>query len=125
MNEEEFLRWLDTQENRYHPNAYRFVLEALKYSQQNFDRPRHVSGRELLAGISELAKKEFGPFVLTVFREWGVQTTRDFGTIVFQLVEIGEIKRTDEDRIEDFDNVYDFNEEFGEVPLGDAIHSEV
>ena len=124
MNEEGFLRWLSTQEPRYHPNAYRFVLEALKHSQQRFDRPRHVSGPELLAGISDLAKKEFGPFALTVFHEWGLQNTRDFGNIVFQMVEIGEIKKTDEDRVEDFDKVYDFAEEFGEVPLGEAIHSE-
>lgn len=124
MNEEEFLRWLETQGPHYHPNAYRFVLEALRYSQRHFERPRHVTGKELLAGISELAKKEFGPFVLTVFNEWGIRTTRDFGNIVFQFVEIGEIKRTDEDSIEDFDNVYDFAEEFGSVPLEDRIPSE-
>ena len=124
MNEEDFLRWLEKQDPHYHPNAYRFVLEALKYSQRTFDRPRHVTGRELLTGISELAKKEFGPFALTVLNEWGVRTTRDFGNIVFQLVEIGEVKRTDEDRVEDFDDVYDFATEFSNVQLGEKIHSE-
>jgi uncharacterized repeat protein (TIGR04138 family) len=124
MNEEDFLRWLEKQELHYHPHAYRFVLEALKYSQRKSDRPRHVTGRELLMGISELAKKEFGPFALTVLNEWGVRTTRDFGNIVFQLVEVGEVKRTDEDRVEDFDEVYDFAIEFGNVQLGEKIHSE-
>jgi uncharacterized repeat protein (TIGR04138 family) len=124
MNEEEFLRWLETQETKYHPNAYQFVLAALKHSQRHFDRPRHMTGQELLKGISELAKREFGPFVLTVLHEWGIRTTRDFGNIVFQLVEAGEIKKTDEDHVEDFDNVYDFAEEFTEVWLEDRIRSE-
>lgn len=125
MNGEDFLRWLDTQETGYHPNAYRFVLEALKYSQRHFDRPRHVTGQELLAGISELAKKEFGPLALTVFHEWGIRKTRDFGNIVFQLAEIQEIKKTEEDSVEDFDNVYDFAQEFRDVELSDTIRSEV
>lgn len=123
MNEENFLHWLQTQDRKYHPNAYRFVLEALKYSQRHFERPRHVTGRELLAGISELAKKEFGPFVLTVFEEWGINTTRDFGNIVFQLVDVGEIKRTEDDRVEDFDDVFDFSEEFGAVKTWETTKS--
>jgi len=125
MNEENFLQWLSKQEQRYHPNAYRFVLGALKYTQRKLDRPRHVSGHELLEGISELARKDFGPFALTVLTEWGVTNTRDFGTIVFQLVETGEIKKTEEDRIEDFEGVYEFAQEFGNVQLGDPIETEV
>ncbi len=121
MNEEEFLRWLATQKTRYHPNAYRFVLTALRHTQRGLDQPRHVTGRELLEGISDLAKKEFGPFALTVFHEWGIRTTRDFGNIVFQLVEIGEIKKTDQDSLEDFDNVYDFAEEFGDGKTKDQV----
>ena len=125
MNEEDFLQWLSKQEQRYHPNAYRFVLGALKYTQRKLDRPRHVSGHELLEGISELARKDFGPFALTVLTEWGVTNTRDFGTIVFQLVETGQIKKTEEDRIEDFEGVYEFAQEFGNVQLGDPIETEV
>ncbi|HQO34518.1 MAG TPA: hypothetical protein PLG59_07645 [bacterium] len=125
MNEEDFLQWLSKQEQQYHPNAYRFVLEALKHAQRRYDRLRHVTGRELLEGISELARKEFGPFALTVLTEWGVTNTRDFGAIVFQLVETGEIKKTEEDRIEDFVGVYEFAQEFGNVQLGDPIHTEV
>ena len=48
---------------------------------------RHVSGQELLDGIRRFALNQFGPMVVTVFEEWGVHNCRDFGEIVFNMVE--------------------------------------
>ncbi|MFP6657031.1 MAG: Minf_1886 family protein [Pirellulales bacterium] len=45
---------------------------------------------------------------------WGVTCTSDFGSIVFNLIEIGQMRKTDADRREDFDDVFDFNREFVE-----------
>lgn len=111
MNEHRMLKWVSQTDHRYHPNAYQFVLEALRFTQCHFKKPRHVTGRELLIGIANLARKRFGDMAIMVFKEWGVQSSRDFGHIVFNLVEIGEIKKTAEDRIEDFDNGFDLEAE--------------
>ena len=72
---------------------------------------RHVSGRDLIYGISEYALNQFGPLTRTVFDHWGIRETRDFGEIVFNLVNDNPTSKTDDDRIEDFTDVFDFDEE--------------
>ena len=89
-----------------------FVYEALPVAQQLFTRERHVSGKELLEGIKKLARERFGLMARTVLDSWGVRTTEDFGNIVFNLVNAELLSRTEEDTIEEFSDVYDFDEAF-------------
>ena len=109
------------QTHHYHAAAYHFVEAALPYSQQtlrhrqtfNEDDPdAHISGHELLEGIRLLGQREFGLMARTVFNQWGIYTTDDFGRIVFEFIERGEMKKTDSDKLSDFFNVYDFREAF-------------
>lgn len=102
---------------RYNPDAYFFLVEALDATVKDIrknqpDHGRHVSGKELLDGIKEYALDEFGPMAFTVFSEWGVHTTEDFGEIVFNLVESGRLGKTESDSREDFKNVFDFDDAF-------------
>ncbi len=96
----------------YRPEAYDFVLRGLQHSIAELDRPRHLSGRELLGGLRDFALAEFGPMARHVLEQWGVRATRDFGSIVFDLVEAGILAKTDEDRLEDFEDGFDFDEVF-------------
>lgn len=97
---------------RYKVAAYAFVMLALNYTLSKLDKPRHVTGRELLDGIREFGLAQYGPMTKTVFVYWGVRSTRDFGEIVFNLVRDKLLGKTEEDKLEDFDDVYDFEEEF-------------
>ena len=102
---------------RYDAEAYRFVREALDFTLKLFEKPatgpaRHVSGQELLDGLRRQALAEFGPMALRVLAHWGVRRTEDVGEIVFNLVDIGALGRTDRDRREDFAGGYDFHEAF-------------
>jgi uncharacterized repeat protein (TIGR04138 family) len=106
---------------KYHPTAYQFVWQALQYTQKRLRRPApqgptdeeaHITGAELLEGIRLLALEQFGLLTVPVFKHWGVRTTDDFGRIVFEMVERGEMRKTDRDRLSDFFGVYDFDEEF-------------
>lgn len=106
---------------RYAYEAYEFVYEALNHTQKllgrvatsdlptGAEKHHHVSGKELLEGIRELALREFGLMARTVFQLWGIQRTDDFGEIVFNLVEAGLMSRTDEDTRQDFHQVYDLD----------------
>lgn len=101
---------------RYKVEAYVFVIEALNYELGRLglgapERRRHLSARELLDGIKDLGWERYGRLASSVFESWGVRTTRDFGEIVFNMVEAKELSKTDEDRIEDFDAVFDFLDE--------------
>ncbi len=107
---------------RFHPQAYLFVTEALRLAQELLGRePReeeedeksaHISGRELLDGVRVLGQKQFGMLAGCVFKAWGVNSTEDFGHIVFELVERGELRKTDRDQISDFRDVYSFDAVF-------------
>lgn len=92
---------------RYSPDAYAFILDALSYTQKKFKRVKHVTGKELLEGIKVLLMNQFGPMALTVLKHWGIESTADIGNIVFNLVERKVLSKTEEDTIENFENVYD------------------
>lgn len=105
---------------RYHQNAYQFVFAALRHAQENLGRDRHdtntghISGLELLEGVRLLGLEHFGLMTISVFASWGVHGTEDFGRIVFELIESGEMRKTDDDQLEDFVDVYDFHTAFVE-----------
>jgi uncharacterized repeat protein (TIGR04138 family) len=102
---------------RYQRDAYLFVKDALDHTQklvakQNREQMRHVSGQELLNGIRDFALSQFGPMTKMVFEEWGINRCEDFGEIVFNMVEIGLLGKTEKDSREDFGNGYSFDEAF-------------
>lgn len=97
---------------RYTAEAYLFVREGLDHTVRRLEKPRHVSGEELLDGMREYALQEFGPVAKRVLSEWGINECVDFGHVVFNLVEEGLLGKTDQDSITDFMNGYDFHEAF-------------
>ena len=100
-------------DGRYAPEAFAFLndglVKTLKQVQEKEKKPRQISGAELAAGLRAYALEQYGPLALTVLGRWGVRTTRDFGEIVFLLLEAGLLGKTEEDKIEDFDDLYDFD----------------
>ena len=56
----------------------------------------------------------FGPLAGQVWRSWGIQTTLDWGHIVFLLVEARLLNRQDSDSLEDFADAFDFDQAFRE-----------
>ena len=113
---EEALDLIRAKDPRYHREAYHFVKEALDHTQKNIGRRhrgrKHVSGQELLAGIREYALAQYGPMTMMLLEQWGVHNCRDFGEIVFNMVEIGWLAKTEEDSRADFGDGYDFAEAF-------------
>ena len=106
-----------TSDPRYQREAYIFLRDALDFTTKQQKKVkgttvRHVSGPELLGGVRQYALKEFGPMVMTVFENWGIRSTEDIGHMVFNLIGAGIFGKTDEDSIEDFKAVYDFQEAF-------------
>lgn len=102
---------------QYPRDAYLFVREALDHTQKNITKGgriqvRHVTGQELLGGIREYALQQFGPMAMTVFEEWNIRACRDFGVIVFNMVESGMLAKQDTDSLADFESGYEFDDAF-------------
>jgi uncharacterized repeat protein (TIGR04138 family) len=113
---------------RYPRAAYDFVRDALRKTAERRGEKHHVTAKELLEGIREEARTGFGPLARTVFDTWNVRGTADFGRIVFNLVDAGEMGKTEDDDIKDFESVYRFEdafpEETGEVRVRDDDEDE-
>jgi uncharacterized repeat protein (TIGR04138 family) len=124
------------QDPRYKIDAYIFVQEALSYAHdtlgmgterqpEEVEEPlhrahrsterapeRHLTGQELCEAIRQYAIEEYGYLAKSVLNSWGVQTTGDFGNIVFNLIELKQMKKAKQDRREDFNEVFDFDVAF-------------
>jgi uncharacterized repeat protein (TIGR04138 family) len=105
---------------RFDRKAYDFVRLGLDHTVKELrkkdsaraERSRHVSGPELLDGLRAYALDQYGPLAKTVLESWGVRRCRDFGDIVFNLIEYNVFSKTENDRREDFADTYDFEAAF-------------
>ena len=105
---------------RFDRKAYDFVRLGLDHTVKELkkkesgraSRSRHVSGPELLEGLRAYALDQFGPLAKTVLNSWGVRRCSDFGDLVFNLIEYNVFSKTDNDRREDFSDLYTFEEAF-------------
>lgn len=109
------------EDTRFDRKAYDFIRLGLdhtvkelkaKESSSRASRSRHVSGPELLEGLRVYALEQFGPLTKTVLESWGVHRCSDFGDIVFNLIEYNVFSKTENDRREDFSDLYTFEDAF-------------
>lgn len=108
------------EDSRFDRKAYDFVRLGLDHTVKELrkkdsaraDKSRHVSGPELLEGLRVYALDQFGPLAKTVLNTWGVRRCRDFGDIVFNLIEYNVFSKTDNDRREDFSDIFEFDDAF-------------
>ena len=103
-------------DKRFELDAYSFVMESLHYHNQKHKvKPgQHISARELLEGAKEYANLSFGPMAKFTLNSWGIKSTNDIGHIVFNLIETGFMGKTEEDSLEDFFDIFDFENAFKE-----------
>lgn len=131
--------YLLQQDPRYKYEAYQFVREALAFAQENMPvswpegsvapvpaardaddstevaQPSigcHVTGQQLCEACRLYGLQQYGYLAGMVLDSWGVRSTGDFGEIVYNLIRIEQMRKSDSDRREDFDDVYSFETAF-------------
>ncbi|HEX5442733.1 MAG TPA: Minf_1886 family protein [Pirellulales bacterium] len=132
----EKIKQLVRDDSRYKFEAYAFVFESLNYAQKELgmgavkptepttDEPlsevtseseiegspeRHLTGQQLCEASRRYALEQYGYMAKCVLNSWGIFQTGDLGEIVFNLIRAGQMKKTKDDRREDFDDVFDFD----------------
>lgn len=104
----------------YPVEAFEFVQQGLEYTVKKLNRRsgcRHVSGRELCYGLRDFAVEKWGFLARAVLSKWNINSTMDFGRIVYLLIKGGWMVKDENDSIEDFDNVFDFEEAFCDTAI--------
>lgn len=100
-------------DGRYSHAAFKFVYDGLGYTIKNITQERrHISGQTLCEGLRQMAIERYGLLALLVLNSWGLRTTRDFGEIVYLLIDHELMSAQPSDTIDDFNNVYDFQTTF-------------
>ena len=119
MGPQKTLEQIVREDGRYPMEAYAFLHDGLNAAvKQAFGesgeagRPRHVTGRQLCIALRDLALQRWGMLARTVLKKWNIHSTMDFGNMVYLLIEHGLMKKTEEDSIEDFRDVFSFDEAF-------------
>ena len=103
---------------RYRKDAYFFLREVLDFTMKRRRKNRkggataHVSAVELVEGFRDRALQEFGPMTITVLDYWGIKSSADIGEMVFYLIEIGILGKTENDTRASFANLLDFHQIF-------------
>lgn len=113
-------------DHRFKIDAYLFVRDGLSYAQDVLEMEgdvnvpekdpevqateHHLTGQQLCEALRQYSLKQYGYMAKVVLNSWGIQATGDFGEIVYNMIRIGLMKKSDSDRREDFENVYDFEE---------------
>jgi uncharacterized repeat protein (TIGR04138 family) len=120
------LDWKSIRQNAgpYPQEAFQFVRDGLAHAVKTIfgEQPvasndRHVNGQQLCLGLRDYAVVRYGLLARTVLARWGIHKTEDFGRIVFAMIEAGLLRRSDEDSLEDFRGVFDFDEVFSLVEM--------
>lgn len=106
-------------DGRYPLDAYAFLQEGMSKAAKTvygeeiiMGSPKHVTGQQICLSLRDLAIERWGQLAQAVLLKWNIRCTMDFGKMVYLLIEHRFMKKTDEDRIEDFQDVYDFDETF-------------
>ena len=108
-------------DGRFPVEAYAFLHDGLRQAvreahgqEESGPAPpqRHVTGKQLCLALRKLALERWGMLAKTVLARWNIHATIDFGHMVYLMIENKFMKKTDEDSVEDFRDVYDFDKAF-------------
>lgn len=102
--------------------AYHFVRDGLAHTVETLNggeldesgRNRHINGKQLCLGLRDYALRRYGRLARTVLRHWHIDSTADFGKIVYAMVDAKLIRKDREDSFDDFVAVFDFEEAFSD-----------
>ena len=93
--------------------AYDFVRRAVERAVERAAEAGvrgHVAGPQIVEAARDVAHHEFGPMAAYVLAQWQLHSATDVGHVVFLLIEEGLLAKSDDDRLEDFENVCDLKE---------------
>lgn len=134
MTDESFsLYQIVNQDPRYPVEAYWFVRDALAFAADTLElgvesyedpdldpeaeaerarRERHLTGQQLCEAIRQYALQQYGFMAQIVLKTWNIDRTGCFGDIVYNMIGVGLMRKSSDDKRSHFDNVYDFKTVF-------------
>ena len=118
----DIIRKICEEDDTFPPMAYCFVRDSVhkaldniaKAKRQNLfadDDPPDIKGADLCRFFRDTLINRFGPSAIDVLDTWNIKKTSDFGKIIYKLISVEILGKSENDSIEDFDDVFDLAEE--------------
>jgi len=108
-------------DGRYPVEAFDFLQDGMAravkdaHGKKFVSRPghdQHVTGQQVCLALRDLALERWGLLARHVLVHWRIRATVDFGHMVYLMIEHGLMHKTDEDSLDDFRDVYPFEDAF-------------
>ena len=118
------MRKLLKDDARFKVEAYQFIRESLQFAHEHADliRPasttsdaddiRHMTGQELCEACRLYSLEQYGYLAKMVLASWGIHSTSDLGEVVYNLIGIEQMRKSESDQKEDFENAFSFEDGF-------------
>ena len=93
---------------QYSAEAYDFVRAGLEHASAHYckgEKGTHLTADQLYAGACSYALSEYGPLATKVLQFWGIYTNKDFGDVVYKLIEVGAFGKQKGDTQEEFETL--------------------
>ena len=111
------------EDDTFPPMAYCFVRDSVHKALDNIVKAKReigfdngevpdIKGADLCRFFRDTLISRFGPCAIDVLDTWNIKQTSDFGKIIYKLISVEILGKSENDSIEDFDDVFDFTEEF-------------
>lgn len=88
---------------KYTPDAYEFITASVISQVRQLTEHRHLSAAEVLSGINRKLNEDFGFLAPEILKEWRIRSASDIGEIIFDLIELGILAASEDDKRSDFD----------------------
>lgn len=93
---------------QYSAEAYDFVRAGLEHASEHYskgEKASHLTAEQLYAGACSYALSEYGPLATKVLQFWGIYSNKDFGDVVYKLIEVGVFGKQKGDTQEEFETL--------------------
>jgi uncharacterized repeat protein (TIGR04138 family) len=100
---------------KYKSDAYRYTIQvlgdifSLKKAISSKEEEISLPAREVLRGLKIYGWMYYGLLAGHVFETWGLRHGKDFGEIIFDLVDAGFIGKGPSETVKDYDEGFDFD----------------
>lgn len=105
----------------YPAEAFFLMMNALQTPMQSTFVQTHSDAEQLCHRLRTEALRAYGSNAQKQLADWGIRSTKDFGVIIYTLIDKGLAQKSEQDSIEQFDNVFDFDEAFAERPRNTTV----
>ena len=94
----------------YTLESYQFVSNAVSATIAKLSAHRHISAAELLVGIRNYAREQYGAVAPLVMDKMGLRTARNVGEVVYLLISVKVLSASQDDSPEDFNVAFSWEE---------------